>query len=312
MQNWEKGGLIYKPNKKYAWNQSHAQVPVVDAVSEEIWRIYYSSRDMNNRSNVSYIEVEAGNPGKIIYEHNESLLELGKLGTFDDSGIMPSYILNHPDGKKFLFYIGWTTRGTVPYHNSIGLAISEDGGKTFSKFSDGPIFGSTYMEPYFTGTICTMIENGIWRSWYLNCTKWEVIKGKPEPFYNIKYAESKDGINWNRTGKVAIELKSDTEGAIASASVLKEEGIYKMWYSYRGASQYRENILNTYRIGYAESQNGIDWQRMDDQINLALSPNSWDAEMLAYPFVLSHHNKKYLFYNGNGFGKSGFGYAILN
>ncbi|MDB5122975.1 MAG: hypothetical protein JWP94_1104 [Mucilaginibacter sp.] len=311
MQNWEKKGLIYQPDKKNIWSQSHAQVPVVDVSGQDNWRIYYATRDASNRSRTSYIEVKSSNPKEVIYEHHEPILKLGKIGTFDDSGIMPAWILDY-NKKKYLFYIGWTTRITVPYHNAIGLAISEDGGKTFSRLSEGPLFGITYIEPYFTGTICVLIENGIWRCWYLSCTKWEIVNNKPEPFYHLKYAESKDGINWNRTGKVAIELKDVNEGGIASASVIKEDNIYKMWYSYRCGSDYRENKLNSYRIGYAESKNGEDWQRMDDLVNLPLSNDSWDSQMVAYPHVKNIGSVKYMFYNGNGFGKSGFGYAVLN
>lgn len=306
--NWTKRGFIYAPNGQYDWNKSHAQVPTVDIVNDEIWRIYYSTRDQKSRSHISFIEVEAGRPEKILYEHDKSLLPLGKIGTFDDCGVMTSWIVNHGD-LKYLYYIGWTVRNTVPYHNSIGLAVSSDGGRSFEKFSEGPIFSPTYLEPYFTGTSCVLIENGIWRNWYLSCTKWEVIDGKPEPFYHLKYAESHDGINWNRQAVVAIDYASDSEGGLVRASVLKEGGIYKMWYAYRKARNYRIDRSNSYRIGYAESPCGINWTRMDDQAGIDISENGWDSEMLAYPHVVQSGGHHYMIYNGNGFGKSGFGYA---
>jgi len=305
---WVKRGLVYAPNGQYEWNQTHAQVPVVDIVDEEVWRIYYASRDARGKSHTSYIEVEAGNPKHILYEHDAPILSLGSMGTFDDSGIVPSWIVTA--GRcKYLYYIGWTLKVTVPYHNSIGLAVSNDGGKTFRKYGEGPLFDSTLLEPLFTASSCVLVEDGVWKNWYLSCTKWEVISGKPEPFYHIKYAESPDGIHWERKGIVAIDYKSKDEGGLARPSILKEHRRYKAWYCYRGAENYRTDITKTYRIGYAESADGIHWTRMDDAAGIDVSDDGWDSQMIAYPHVVQCRDTKYMFYNGNGFGATGFGYA---
>lgn len=309
--NWQKQGHIFSPRKDKSWNQSHASVPTVDVIDENIWRIYYATRDETNRSHISYIEVEAGNPGNIIYEHAEPIMAPGILGRFDDSGVMPSWIITV--GKmKYLYYIGWTVRQTIPYHNAIGLAISKDGGKNFERFAAGPLFGSTWQEPYFTGTSCVLLEDDVWKNWYMSCTKWEVFNGQPEPFYHIKYAESPDGINWQRKGLVAIDYATEAEGGIVRASVLKESGTYKMWYAYRNGHDYRKNRQNSYRIGYAESANGIAWTRKDNLVGIDVSESGWDSGMICYPCVVVHKGRKYMFYNGNTFGKNGFGYAILN
>lgn len=305
---WVKRGLIYRPGGEYHWNKSHAAVPVVDMTLGKRWRIYYAARDDQNKSYTSFIEVEAANPSHVLYEHEEPILPLGRLGTFDDCGIMPSWIIDSGT-EKYLYYIGWTMRQTVPFHNSIGLARSKDGGRTFVKFADGPLFGPTPGEPYFTGTSCVLREDGLWKNWYLSCTKWDVIHGRPEPFYHLKYAESPDGITWRRDGVVAIDFKSKDEAGIVKASVLKATDGYQMWYSYRNASNYRTTRENSYRIGYAESADGIHWNRMDDQAGIGVSNEGWDSEMIEYPHVIKAGDCHYLFYNGNGFGRSGFGYA---
>lgn len=304
---WIKKGNIYNVNGQFDWNKSHAQVPVVDLLEDRI-RVYYSTRDVSGRSNVSYIEVEKNNPEKIIYEHTAPLFELGNLGSFDDSGIMPSSIIT-VGNKKYLYYIGWTTRGTVPFQNAVGLAISEDGGKMFKKLSEGPIISVNFIEPYFSGTSFVTFEDDIFKMWYLSCIKWEKFDGKPEPIYNIKYAESVDGITWNQTGKVAIELNDD-EGGLVSAAVIKEDGKYKMWFGKRKKSDYRNNITNSYKIGYAESLNGKDWVRKDDKAGIDISSEGWDSEMISYPYVFKNDNNLIMLYNGNGFGKTGFGYAV--
>lgn len=308
VQKWAKRGLIYKPRGERWWNRTHASVPTVDTSDERVWRVYYGTRDGMNRNRISFIEVEAGSPARVLYEHDAPVLDLGKLGTFDDCGVMPSWILNH-NGMKYLYYIGWTVRSTIPYHNSIGLAISKDGGRTFERFSDGPLFGETYREPFFTGTSCIIVEGGIWKNWYLSCTGWTKANERAEPRYHIKYAESKNGIDWNRHGVVAIDYKSEAEAGIVRSSVLKENGVYRMWYSYRGGVDYRTNLKSSYRVGYAESKDGLSWTRMDDCAGVDVSAEGWDSEMIEYPHVIAHHSAKYMFYNGNKFGESGFGYA---
>lgn len=310
---WIKKGLIYCSKGEYDWNKSHAQIPIVDKLDKERLRIYYSTRDISNRSHISFIDVESTNPQNILYKHNKPILELGKQGTFDDSGQMPTCIVN-VNNKKYLYYIGWNIGVTVPYHNSIGLAVANDNYSDFRKISEGPIIDRSPIDSYFTGTAFILSKNDLWRMWYLSCTKWEMINGKLEPFYHIKYAESKDGINWYREGKVAIDYKYDSEAGICSASVIEENGIYKMWYSYRFSKEYRSDKRTSYRIGYAESIDGIIWNRKDSEFLFRddnNDNNDWDSIMLAYPNVIKINESKYMFYNGNGFGKTGFGYAVL-
>src|SRR5688572_16744210 len=229
---WIKQGLIYAVEGRSDWNRTHAQLPVVDVSSKAKWRIYFATRDSDNRSNITFIEVEAGKPENVLYEHDRPILTFGALGAFDESGLMPVAIVDH-DKKKYLYYAGWSLKKNVPYENAIGLALSVDGGKTFDKYAQGPLFGICPQDPYFTGTANVLVENGRWKIWYQSCTRWEIIEGVPEPFYHLKYAESTDGIRWQREGVVAIDYQDVAEGGICSASVLKEADVYRMWYSYR-------------------------------------------------------------------------------
>jgi hypothetical protein len=309
--NWNKYGHIFSPNAQYAWNQSHAQVPVVDMVNDEVWRIYYASRDLANVSQTSFIEVSAGRPENILYEHDQPILALGKLGAFDEHGIMPSCIVSRGD-KKYLYYIGWSLKRSVPYQNSIGLAISTDGGRTFEKYSDGPLLSINVVDPYFVGTIFVFPEGDLFHGYYLSCTEWKIVDGRPESLYVLKYASSSDGINWQRENRVVIPLKSESEGGLVSASVVKQNGTYRMWFAYRNYFDFRSNPKNSYRIGYAESQDALNWTRDDIRSKIDASVDGWDSDMVSYPYVILYRNKYYMFYNGNGFGRTGFGYATLN
>jgi hypothetical protein len=310
---WVKKGFIFKPDGNLTWSKSHAQVPIADFNSKNnIIKIYFSTRDNLSRSNPGYIEVDADDPTKILQIGKSPLLPLGDLGTFDDCGVMPSWIVNR-DAEKWLYYIGWNVRNTIPYHNSVGLAISKNGGGIFNKYSNGPLWDRNYIEPHYSGTSCVLLDKGIWKNWYLSCTEWKIINGRSEPKYHIKYAESSDGIKWDRKGIIAIDYKNDKEAGIVKASVIIEEGIYKMWYSYRSIYNYRTSQESSYRIGYAESSNGINWKRRDsdDSHTLTISADrtQWDGLMVEYPHVIDVNGRRLMFYNGDNFGKSGFGFA---
>lgn len=306
---WNKRGLIYAPDGDFKWSATHAQVPVVDYLAERnILRVYFATRDELNRSSIAYIDLDADNPNQIVGRCTEPLLKIGKLGTFDDCGVMPSCVVNR-EGEKWLYYIGWNVRNSIPYHNSVGLAISRDGGDSFEKFSEGPLWDRNWIEPHFSASSEVIFEEGIWKNWYLSCVGWHEVNGKAEPRYHLKYAESKDGINWDRRGHVAIDFKNDEEGGIVKATVKKVNGEYLMWFAYRALKDYRTDWTASYRIGFATSKDGKNWKRDDSLSGIDLSESGWDSEMITYPHVLEVKGKLLMFYNGNGFGKSGFGYA---
>ena len=308
---WVKRGHIFKPSGIHYWDKSHAQLPIADYLKNSgIIRVYFSTRDKYNRSLPNFIDLDASNPKKVIKVSKRPILKLGIKGTFDDCGVMPSWVTSFKK-KKYLYYIGWNVRNTIPYHNCVGLAISEDNGKSFKKFSEGPLWDRDYKEPYYSGTCCVLIDDNKWKNWYLSCTGWYKINNKLEPRYHLKYAESEDGINWKRNGIVAIDYQNQEEAGIVKASVIIEDGSYKMWYSYRKLKNYRTDKNNSYRIGYAISKDGKNWARMDDVMKMDLSDKGWDSQMLAYPHVVKVEDKLLMFYNGNGFGQSGFGYATL-
>jgi hypothetical protein len=305
---WQKRGLIYAADERLPWARSHAQIPTVAGRSGDALRILFSSRDGDNRSRIARLDVRSDALAEVLCVEPEPVLDLGKTGTFDDCGTMPSCVVEH-QGIRYLYYIGWNVRNTVPYHNSVGLAISEDGGESYRRLFEGPVMDRTAQEPYFCATTCVRIENGIWRNWYLSCTGWDHINGIAEPRYHIKYAESRDGIHWERRGQVAIDYADSNEGGLVRASVHKDGDTYRMWYSYRSQTAYRENPAASYRIGYAESSDGIQWKRLDDQAGINVSESGWDSFMIAYPEVFSIDERLYMLYNGNGFGATGFGYA---
>lgn len=297
---WRKLGHIYTPSGGKSWMNSHASVPIAEHVEGNVFKIYFSSRDQFNRSFTGSLLIDITQPQVILDVSEAPEIGPGGLGEFDDSGAMATWLASH-NGTRFLYYIGWNLGLTVPFRNSIGLAVSEGGGP-YKRYAPGPLLDRTMTEPHFVASCCVLPDQDKWRMWYLSCTNWEIRDGRPEHRYHIKYAESNDGVSWRREGVVAIDYASDMEYAISRPSVIRDPECWRMWFSHRGSS---------YRIGYAESQDGIQWKRLDEHCLIDVSKSGWDSEMIEYPHVFDHAGGRYMLYNGNGYGKTGFGLAVL-
>jgi hypothetical protein len=290
--NWTKHGNIF--------NEHHAQLPVVDIYSDT-YKIYYSTRNEHGCSIPMSISVFKNDLTQCLHPIKINI-PLGKPGTFDHYGVMPTDIITIDNNIKYLYYIGWSLRKDVPYHNTLGLAISNDNGINWTKYSEGPIFNSCVLEPGFIGTAKVFKENNEWLMYYLSCREWIDNNGKLEPIYNIKTATSNDGIYWTPTNKTVIHLE-ENEGGIASFQKIGK----KAWFSVRGKLYYRNNSKESYKIKTADLINN-EWIR-NKEIDLDVSSDGWDSEMVAYPYIIKENNKLIMFYNGNQFGKTGIGYA---
>ncbi len=301
VSKWVKKGLIFEPQGRVDWIHAYSWVPTVDPLGDGYFRIYFAGRNKENLSQPGAFTIQIDRPEKILDFSQQPLVPLGALGSFDDSGVIPSWILNH-EGRKYMYYSGWMQGKRVSFYSALGVAVSEDGGRTFKRSSLAPLLGRNDIDPFFTASACVLVEKGIWRMWYTTNTAWRMVDGNPLPKYHIKYAESADGIRWERKGIVAIDFKNEGEYAISRPWVIREDNSYKMWYSYRGPA---------YRIGYAESRDGISWTRKDEEAGIDVSPEGWDSEMVAYAAVVSHGGRRFMFYNGNNYGQNGIGLAVI-
>ncbi len=304
---WEKRGHIFSVSADRWWNKSHASIPTVLRLDEKHLRVFYGTRDERGRSFTSFFDCLLSDPSVVTYVHDRPILDVGEAGTFDDSGIMPSCILRVGESYR-LYYIAWNPQVTVSYRLSIGLATSDDG-MNFRKQFAGPISDRSIREPFFNTAPHVMCDDGIFKMWFISCTGWHVINDKAEPQYRVCYQESPDGIEWTGERSVAIDYAHARE-AIGRPFVIRENTIYKMWYSYRSLDDYRTERTQGYKIGYAESPDGKRWTRRDDRAGIGLSEQEWDSAMMEYCSVIQHHDCHYMFYNGNGFGQTGIGYAV--
>ena len=309
-ENFERKGLIFKVDKNHDWMFSHAQVPYGYPLDEKKVRIYFATRDNQNRCVATFLDVDGNDPKKILYIHNKICLGLGELGMFDERGSMISCLVEN-ENKLFMYYTGWNIGVDTPYRLAIGVAVSEDNGLTFKRYSNGPILDRSKYDPAYCCTPYVLKINGKWKMWYLSGVKWELINNHPEPFYHVKYAESDNGINWVRNGIVSLDFDEDID-AIGNHTVVYEDGIYKMYYSYRKVKDYRTDPKAAYKLGFAISEDGLKFTPRNDLFEIIGNREPWESIMNAYPRLYTFNGKRYMLYNGNGFGTSGFGYAINN
>jgi hypothetical protein len=296
---WRKKGLVIASPPPVYWAASHAMVPFVELAGNGL-RLYFSGRDADGRSVTGYAVGDPREPRSLRFA-SRPILQPGPLGAFDDGGAMGSSLVAH-EGKKYLYYIGWTRGVSVPFYTFVGCAMSDDGGQTFERVSVAPLLERSDDDPYLTTSPWVLIDDGRWRMWYASGTGWELTEEGPRHHYHIRYAESRDGISWERSGHVSIDYLDGDEYAISRPCVVKAGEGYRMWYSYRG---------DAYRIGYAESVDGLEWERKDASAGIDVSADGWDSEMIEYPCVFDHGGDSVMLYNGNGYGSTGIGLAVL-
>lgn len=263
--------------------------------------ILYSVRDAANRSRPARVVLDIKTL-KLVGDVAEPLLELGAPGTFDDSGVMPTWVVSSLEGF-LVYYVGWNRAVTVPFQNAIGAAWADLEGRKWSRVSEGPLVTRSRRDPYFVAS-CAVVEDGArWRMWYLSCQGWVERAGVMTHRYHIRQMMSDHPLDWPNASTPAIDFASPDEYAISRPSVLRHDGRWHMWYSTRG---------HAYRIGYAVSDNGETWRRQDDIVGIGRSPSGWDSEMICYPHVFTMNGTTYMAYNGNGYGASGIGLAVIS
>ncbi len=304
---WQQLGAVFVPDGSRDWSRSHAQAPSALLMDDRI-RVYYGTRNDENRSRSSFFEVDRTNPTRLLYVHDRPVLDLGRPGTHDEDGVIASQIVVVGDEMR-MYYGGVSRGGHVSYRMSVGLARSLDGGLTFERIFEGPVVDRTPHEAYMTMAPNILLIDGVWTMWYGSGTGWVEIDGKFEPTYQIKLAYSDDGITWRQTNHTCIPTLDPLE-ANTRPSVLETAQGFEMWFSYRNSHNYRDGA-GSYRIGYATSADGRTWVRQPDPQGLAPTGEGWNSLTMSYPSVVVADGRKIMFHNGDGFGKSGVGCAVL-
>jgi hypothetical protein len=314
--NWTKLGKIFDP-KDHKWHDDFigfAQSPQT-IVFDDFVRVYFSIRknDTDGKfiSHIQYVDFEL-DMKTIRKVSDHPVFGPGKLGCFDEHGIFPMNVLRVGD-KIYGYTNGWTRRVSVSVDTGIGFTISHDQGETFERIGDGPILSSTTYEPVLVGDPFVQHYNGLFHMWYLFGLGWKKYSdAPPDRIYKIAHATSPDGIIWvKEEGVKIIDDKLNEDECQALPTVINHNGKYHMYFCYRSSVDFRKNKNNGYRIGYAYSDDLKSWTRADELAGINVSENDWDSDMQCYPHIFKVKDKVYLLYNGNEFGKHGFGIAEL-
>ena len=304
---WEKKGLIYCPDGS-GYFKTHAARPIPVQIDDKRLRLYYSSRDHDDRMLPTYIDVSLDDPSGILHINESPLVELGAPGTFDDSGVTLGSIVEHK-GRMLLYYTGWKRRRVVSFELSIGLLHWDRfGADIYTRYSSGPLLAQDINHPLLVAGPYVLLEDGLFRMWYCSGTEWRFPDDRPEPIYTVFYAESADGVTWTPRERPVINYKFDGE-VVSAPWVLKVGDRYYMWYSTRG---HETAVQKHYTIGVAESIDGLNWTRHDEHAGLSRSASGWDSEMVCYPAFFPYRDRIYMFYSGNGVGRGGMGYAVAD
>jgi hypothetical protein len=302
--NIVKQGFIFSADERATWKHSHAMIPTPVALNNDVIRIYVTFCDQYGVGRPGYVDVSMQDPSQVLGCSEAPLFETGRPGTFDDNGVLICSVVCGPNGAQYLYYVGFELFQKVRYKLFTGLAIQDRGDSQFYKFSESPILDRSNDELYFRcGPFC-IYEQNRFKLWYVAGSDWISSNGIEKPTYVIKYLESVDGKHWDESGLTCINIERDGEYGFGRPYVIKRNETYHMFYSIR-------NELTGYRLGYAQSDCGLKWCRCDHKIQLELSSSGWDSSMLCYASVFQAGDKTYLFYNGNDFGRTGFGYAEL-
>jgi hypothetical protein len=302
---WKKLGKVFCASGQNELMITGGRTPVPLLIKGDLYRIYFAAYDVAGRGRIFSLELDLKTPHEVKALTTTPIIEIGATGFFDDNGLIPSDVLRVQD-QIYLYTIGFSLKNKLLFDAATGLAVSKDGGLSFKKLL-GPVLDRGVDDPCFAASPTVMRDGDTWRMWYVSCDHWEAEGNGFKHFYNIKHRFSSDGIYWEPRASICIDYANQHEYAISRPSVIRSsQGGYRMWYSFRAQS-----AVATYRIGYAESNDGLKWVRMDDSVGIDVSDSGWDSEMICYPRVFEHKGQTFMLYNGNGYGKSGFGLAVL-
>lgn len=315
---WRKLGKIFDPTRHKLPNGcvQFAQSPQA-LVFDDFVRIYFSTRalDPSNGkylSHVAFVDMRK-NLCDVIRVSDHTVIPLGRLGTFDEHGIFPMNVVRH-DGAVYGYTCGWSRRVSVSVETAIGLAISRDDGLTFERIGDGPVMAASLAEPCLVGDGFVRVIDGVFHMWYIFGTGWKKYApdASPDRTYKIGHAISRDGVEWvKEEGRQIVPDRLGPDESQALPTVIRIGTRHHMFFCYRESFDFRTGRGRGYRIGHAWSDDLANWTRNDEQPMLEGTAGEWDGDMQCYPHTFECDGQIFLLYNGNEFGRHGFGLAVL-
>ena len=304
MFRWKKKGLLFGPNIP---GFSHASHPCIIHLREDDFVLAFTSRDSSQRSHI-YLSRATVLDGQVMLTGEPKLaLAPGDPGYFDCDGVISGCFLKHKR-LYYLYYVGWQNLPEGLWLCDTGRAILDIEKLTLEKEFPGPVLGRDKTNPLFAAATAFYITpDNHWHTWYNSGIRWEKTSAGSHCHYGMHYAHSTDGIDWQCSTDMCIPFADEYEYAFGRPSVVYWDNVFHMWFAHRATKD-----IATYRIGFASSTDGLNWDRNDAISGIDVSSDGWDSEMICYPCVFQHKGYKYMLYNGNDYGRTGFGLAVLD
>ncbi|MCC6253174.1 MAG: hypothetical protein IT238_12015 [Bacteroidia bacterium] len=296
---WKKLGQVFRMEEIHPLLKTHASNPLPVCLHGNIYRVFFSGRDDNNKSSVGFVDIDIITL-KVVNLCNKPVLEYGAENSYFSHGISIGNMYSQKE-IQYILFMGWNIRNNEHWRGDVGR-IELVGKNTMILNSQMPYLTVDQEDKVSLSYPWVMFHNGVYKMWYGSTLSWTSENG--EMIHVIKYATSTDGENWTKHG-IAIPYEIGIAQAFSKPCVIIDNNNYHMWYSYRSGTG------ETYRIGYAQSRDGVNWNRKHNEVGITVSENGWDNEMICYPYVFDHEGKRYMLYNGNSYGKTGFGLAVL-
>jgi len=304
---WEKLGIVWEPSLFGVKGLTHAMVPTPLLVNEEFIRVFVTCLNSEGIGKPYYVDLDPDDPSSVLGFSQSPILEVGEPGNFDDNGLIVTSVLQSKNGHLYMYYAGFELCKKIRYRLLTGGAISKDGGRSFSRIKQTPLFERSQSERFFRGGAFITNTEEAFSAIYVGGGSWTPIFGKDNPVYDIREMQSSDGENWPSEGEQIIKIDEslDEIGFGRPWNWVSPSGKTYLYYSIRKKSN------GQYRLGLAEADASGGWVRIDHKIGLETSELSFENEAIMYSSVLSVKGETYCFYNGNKFGEAGFALAKL-
>jgi len=302
--HWKKKGRVFEPTIPGFTHGSH---PCITHVRDNLHLVAFTGRDTSRRSHIFLSQALVTDGSLALIGEPRLALFPGPLGYFDCDGAISVCFVKHR-GTCYLYYVGWQN---LPEEGmwicDTGRTVVDPENLTLRREYPGPVLGRDKQNPLFAAGTAFLIIDGIWHTWYNSGIRWEKTEQGLRHYYGIHHATSENGVEWICEPHLCIPFADEYEYAFGRPSVIVIDGRYCMWFAHRATKD-----IASYRMGFASSPDGLKWERNDKLAGIDVSKEGWDSEMICYPYVFEHKGMRYMLYNGNAYGRTGFGFAVLD
>ena len=298
---WAKRGRLFTPSGDW----THGSHPCAVHVEGDEFVVAFTRRDASRHSHV-FLQRALVRDGTMTLQGEPKLaLSPGEPGHFDCEGVISVCLVPHR-GRVYLYYVGWQNLPDTLWICDTGRAVMDPQALTLTREYQGPVLGRDKDNPLFAAATAFHVEGDRWRTWYNSGLRWEKTATGWKHYYGIHLAESVDGVRWTCQPGLVLPFADEHEYAFGRPTVVEQDGVLHMWFAHRATA-----TIDAYRIGYAWSVDGRQWHRHDQLAGIDVAADGWDSEMVCYPYVFEHAGRMYMLYNGNNYGQTGFGLAVL-